>query len=790
VFIRVYLWLNPVLVFTAMTAPAILITQCLQHDFVSPVGRYDPLPNLLHIGFEEARRLMGENPEEGPVARMMRWAQQQPDHDLKLVHIRDWHDAADPAQQQHLQQFGAHCIQGTPGAAFAFPPPDAGKKTAVIIDSPGLNDFLGTSLAQVLSGASVPRARIGVMGVWTEAKVGFLAYELRTRFPEADIAVCSALTASASRNGHFLALQQLRNVLGVRIIDSVGGFVDFLGGTLDEAPLQTAGGFQPTLEFSGEITPDDTDRLLIAYLFRDCSVVRARALSGGFSGNLVLACDGVDRERRRQVPHVVKIGARDPIGRERAAFEQIEQVLGNSAPRITDFADWSGRGAIKYRYAAMGGGVASTYQRMYMDGLPQLRVNEILDTVFGEQLARLYSAPEREARDLFDYYEFSPKWAPGVRRRVEALLGAPASEATLSLPGGVTTPNICRFYEHVLAALPRQAGRSWWFAHVHGDLNGANIILDAHRNVWLIDFFHTHRGHILKDLAKLENDLLFIWTPLEGAEDLAAAARLTDALLDIRDLAADLPAAAQCGITSPALVRAWDTLRKLRGFYPALLESDRDPLQLLIAQLRYAVHTMGFEECNHWQKLWALYTAGHAAAKIEQRLVRSGPLRIDWLAPALPDLGITLLPGRRDYGRDLAPDIAALKAAGVTHVLSLVTPDELAARGVESLARAMTDARLTHRQEPMLDQHAATFEQMDTLARWLDDALAQRGRVALHCVAGLGRSGMVAAGYLVRRGIDADTAIRVVRERRSPRAIETAAQEVFVRDYAQRHMIS
>ena len=90
---------------------AVLITQCLQHDFVAPVGRYDRLPNLLHIGFEEARRLMGEAPAEGPVARVMHWAYQQPDARLKLIHIRDWHDATDPGQQQHFAQFGEHTPQ-------------------------------------------------------------------------------------------------------------------------------------------------------------------------------------------------------------------------------------------------------------------------------------------------------------------------------------------------------------------------------------------------------------------------------------------------------------------------------------------------------------------------------------------------------------------------------------------------------------------------------------------------------------------------------------------------------
>ena len=123
-------------------------------------------------------------------------------------------------------------------------------------------------------------------------------------------------------------------------------------------------------------------------------------------------------------------------------------------------------------------------------------------------------------------------------------------------------------------------------------------------------------------------------------------------------------------------------------------------------------------------KLWALYTAGHAAAKIEQRLTRSGPLRVDWLAPAMPNLGITLLPGRRDYDRDLTADVSALKAAGVTHVLSLVTPDELAARGAESLADAVSAAGLTHRLDALLDQRGTTPEQMDPIAQWLDAALA------------------------------------------------------------------
>src|SRR5262245_26622329 len=121
-----------------MPAASVLVTQCMQHDFVAPIGRYDALPNLLHIGFEEALRLMGEVPDEGPVARFMRWTYGRPDAELKLVHIRDWHDAADPVQRRHLEQFGRHCLKDTPGAQFAFPvPPDSGK-AVTLVDSPGL----------------------------------------------------------------------------------------------------------------------------------------------------------------------------------------------------------------------------------------------------------------------------------------------------------------------------------------------------------------------------------------------------------------------------------------------------------------------------------------------------------------------------------------------------------------------------------------------------------------------------------------------------------------------------
>ena len=57
--------------------------------------------------------------------------------------------------------------------------------------------------------------------------------------------------------------------------------------------------------------------------------------------------------------------------------------------------------------------------------------------------------------------------------------------------------------------------------------------------------------------------------------------------------------------------------------------------------------------------------------------------------------------------------------------------------------------------------------------------------VLVHCGAGLGRSGTVAAAYLVKCGYEPKAAIARVREVR-PFSIETREQEQSVSDYAER----
>ena len=67
---------------------------------------------------------------------------------------------------------------------------------------------------------------------------------------------------------------------------------------------------------------------------------------------------------------------------------------------------------------------------------------------------------------------------------------------------------------------------------------------------------------------------------------------------------------------------------------------------------------------------------------------------------------------------------------------------------------------------------------------WVDERLEGGGSVLLHCVAGLGRSGTLAACWAAKRGLSGDEAIARVRQRRSARAVESLEQQAFVREWA------
>ncbi|MEM7405145.1 MAG: tyrosine-protein phosphatase [Pseudomonadota bacterium] len=170
--------------------------------------------------------------------------------------------------------------------------------------------------------------------------------------------------------------------------------------------------------------------------------------------------------------------------------------------------------------------------------------------------------------------------------------------------------------------------------------------------------------------------------------------------------------------------------------------------------------------------------------------MRVTPLTIDRLAvPAGGTLALCRCPGRRLPGDPGEPppsrldaDIRALRSCGASAVVTLLETSELARLGVPRLLEAYRRHDLRFWHCPIADMQtpqSAFVRAWQDAAPELQAALGEGGCVAVHCAAGLGRTGMFAARILSLAGLAPDAAITAVRRAR-PGAIETRAQADYV----------
>lgn len=144
----------------------------------------------------------------------------------------------------------------------------------------------------------------------------------------------------------------------------------------------------------------------------------------------------------------------------------------------------------------------------------------------------------------------------------------------------------------------------------------------------------------------------------------------------------------------------------------------------------------------------------------------SNPAGFTWIEkPLLAAMG-------RPHGTD---DMEWLRAQGIDLLISLTEEPPF--------SRWVNDAGLMLVHVPIIDMEPPSQDQVERCLSTIAKAHERQMGVAVHCGAGMGRTGTIIACYFVSKGLNADNALARIRRLR-PGSVETVEQEEVVHAFA------
>jgi protein-tyrosine phosphatase len=141
-------------------------------------------------------------------------------------------------------------------------------------------------------------------------------------------------------------------------------------------------------------------------------------------------------------------------------------------------------------------------------------------------------------------------------------------------------------------------------------------------------------------------------------------------------------------------------------------------------------------------------------------------------------VALSPLPGKQD----LEADVKLLTSQNITAVVSLVSEEELIEKGLTNFFEVFEANGIEVYHSPITDFGLPRETQMDSIIQYLQSRLDSNQNVLVHCMGGYGRSGTVMGSY-ANAVLGVDNPIEYVRLTRGEHAIETKAQEEFVKGY-------
>ena len=367
------------------------------------------------------------------------------------------------------------------------------------------------------------------------------------------------------------------------------------------------------IELEGDGVLEEEWREILRRLYHDCSRVILTPLAGGYNAKTFRVVS-YDRQGRRLLPTVVKIGMPEMIRREEEAHRAyVQRFILNNSTSIMGTAAAGAWSALRYNFVGMAGPESRLNWLLdYYLSRPTPDVLAVLHRLYTQILKPWYGQPRWEPVDL--YRDHSPLGLfPNLCEHAERDFGfSPHTDTIACAELGIELPNPFRFLR---TEYPKRAGkpRLWYQAIGHGDLNLKNVLVDERENLYVLDFSETRPRNIVSDFARMESILKFQIVRLQTEDDLARLVEFEQGLADV-DTLADVPPNRYRG-TDAEVAKAYAVICRLRAYANTvtLFETDMEPYWLALLEWTYPV--LSWDEPPLRRK-FAAYSAGILCGRI------------------------------------------------------------------------------------------------------------------------------------------------------------------------------
>lgn len=371
-----------------------------------------------------------------------------------------------------------------------------------------------------------------------------------------------------------------------------------------------------------KVTHDGSDEwraewdIIARRLYSDCRSVNLTPLHGGFMSKTFRAV-AYDRDGRRTLPTVVKIGPNALTAREEQANRQyVARFILNNGTTLLGGAqagEWAG---LRYNFLGVNGPESRlVWLREHYLSRPVPEVLGLFENLINRVLKPWYAQPKWEQVCL--YRDHTPlRLFPTLIETAEKLLGVSADTPFFDCPElGLELPNPFHFLKH---EYPKRATQSrlWYTTICHGDLNMQNVLVDERDNLYVIDFSETGPRNAVSDFARLEPVLKFEMTRLETDEDLRQLLEFEAGLTSVTRLG-DPPPLHYRG-DDPRVARAHAIITYLRRCADTVTLFEQDMIPYWLALLEWTYSVVCYTQLSFRQKRYAACSAALICRSIRQ----------------------------------------------------------------------------------------------------------------------------------------------------------------------------